>query len=278
MRRAMIRGMRAIVLLSALVLSGCTQMIFQPIKAHLVEPKDFGVTYQDYYFTSYDGLTLHGWYLPAKREKLGTVLFFHGNAQNISTHVGSVYWLPNHGYDVYIVDYRGYGKSDGVVTLPGAIADIQKSIDDVLAKMPATEKLIVMGQSLGASMSAYAVAYSRQRDRIKTLMLVSAFSDYQSIARELLNNHWLTWALQWPLSLTINNDYRPLDAVGLISPIPLLIMHGEKDELISYKHAKLLFSQAKAPKQLINLDGTHNNWSQFAVNQKKLINYLAEIK
>jgi len=270
-------AMRVIILLSIFVFSGCTQVIFQPIKKHLVDPKEFGIAYEDYYFKSHDGLTLHGWYLPAKRKKLGTVLFFHGNAQNVSTHVGSVYWLPDHGYDVYIIDYRGYGKSEGVVTLPGAIADIEQSIANVLEKMPAAEKLIVMGQSLGASMSAYAAANSPQRERIKTVILVSAFSDYQSVAREFLDKHWLTWALQWPLSLTINNDYRPLDVIGGISPVPILIMHSENDELISYAHAKRLFSHANDPKQLVELDGTHNNWSQYPTNREKLLRYLAEI-
>ncbi|NOZ54013.1 MAG: alpha/beta hydrolase [Gammaproteobacteria bacterium] len=269
--------MRLILFLSILLLSACTQVIFHPVKKHFTIPKEFGITYHDYYFTSYDGLTLHGWYLPTQRERYGTVLFFHGNAQNISTHVGGVYWLTDYGYDVYIIDYRGYGKSDGIATLPGAIADIRKSIEDVVKKIPDTEQLIVMGQSLGASMSTQAVVNSQQQNRIKALILVSAFSDYQSIAREFLDKHWLTWALQWPLSFTINNDYRPLNVIGLISPIPILIMHSKNDEMISYQHAELLFSYANEPKQLIDLDGGHNDWSHYETNRKKLIQYLTEL-
>ena len=97
-------------------------MLFFPIKQHLLDPKERGVDYQDIYIGTESGQQLHGWLLPEADDLKGTVVFFHGNGENISTHVGAVYWLPQHGYRVILIDYRGYGKSSGQATLDNAIS------------------------------------------------------------------------------------------------------------------------------------------------------------
>ena len=133
------------------------------------------------------------------------ILFFHGNAENISTHFANVYWLVAHGYDVYLFDYRGYGQSEGEAELDPIVDDMQMLIGHVLDDLPANNKLIVMGQSLGASLSIYSVAHRRYRDRIEALVSVAAFSDYHDIAQDALSSSWVFWLFQWPLSKTISN-------------------------------------------------------------------------
>ena len=101
------------VLLMAIVaacLSSCAQLFFYPTRQLERTPNDIGLRYQDVYFESSDGTRLHGWYLPAAVEErsavLATIVHLHGNAENMSTHIGAVHWLPQHGYDVFLFDYR----------------------------------------------------------------------------------------------------------------------------------------------------------------------------
>ncbi len=206
-----------------------------------------------------------------------TLLFFHGNAENISTHFASVYWLVAHGYDVYIFDYRGYGQSEGKAELDPIIDDMQLLIGQVTKELPENQKLIVMGQSLGASLAIYSVAHSQYRDRIAALISVAAFSDYHDIAQDALSNSWLFWLFQWPLSKTISNTYSPIKAVNQVSKIPIYIMHSKEDEIIAYYHAERLYQVALEPRQLITLEGGHNVTFSIDSNRQQLLNVLDEI-
>lgn len=178
---------------------------------------------------------------------------------------------------MYLFDYRGYGKSEGVPELDGIVSDYDVILNAVLQKIPKDEKLIVMGHSFGASLSIYGVAHSHYKNRIAALISVSAFADYHEITQEVLSRSWLTWALQWPLSFTIDNSYRPLDSVALISPIPLLIMHSQQDEIVPLHHAMDLYAAAKPPRELIVMAGDHNHAFNLKRNRELLLDYLAEL-
>jgi uncharacterized protein len=267
-----------VALLLALVLStsACTQFLFQPLKPLIYSPDAVHLKYNDIYAVDAQGLRLHGWVLHAKGKHVGSLIFFHGNGDNISTQFANVYWLADHGYDVYLFDYRGYGKSEGVPGLDGIISDYDVMLKAVLQKIPKDEKLIVMGHSFGASLSIYGVAHSHYRNRIAALISVEAFSDYHEITQEVLSRSWLTWALQWPLSFTIDNSYRPLDSVTLISPIPLLIMQSKQDRIVELHHAKDLYAAAKPPRSLIVMqEGDHNHIFNVKQNRELLLGYLA---
>ena len=222
------------------LLVGCSNLLFYPVKHHPVSPDVIGVFYEDIYVEASDGIKLHGWKLYAEVERTGTIIFFHGNGDNVSTQLPNTFWLPAKGYDVYVFDYRGYGKSQGEVDLDDIISDMELTIAHVVKQLPEDEKLIVMGHSLGASMAIYTVANSAWRDRIKALVTVSAFSDYHDITQDVLSKNWLFWLFQWPLSFTVDNSYRPLDYIAGISPIPILILHSESDEMVAMIHAERL--------------------------------------
>ncbi len=263
-------------LLLVLSTSACTQFLFQPLKPLIYSPDAVHLKYSDIYAVDAQGLRLHGWELHAKGKHVGSLIFFHGNGENISTQFANVYWLADYGYDVYLFDYRGYGQSEGVPGLDGIISDYDVMLKAVLQKIPNDEKLIVMGHSFGASLSIYGVAHSHYRDRIAALISVEAFADYHEITQEVLSRSWLTWALQWPLSFTVDNSYRPLDSVALISPIPLLIMQSKQDEIVEAHHAKDLYAAAKPPRSLILMkEGGHNHIFNLKHNRELLLNYLA---
>lgn len=266
--------MRSILLLCLLISSGCTNYIFYPMKDHVLTPGAIGVMYEDIFVETADNLLLHGWKLSSEGETEGTLLFFHGNAENISTHFANVYWLVAHGYDVYIFDYRGYGKSEGEAELDPIIDDMELMIGHVVDGLPENKELVVMGQSLGASLSIYSVANIQHRDRIAALVSVAAFSDYHDIAQDALSSSWLFWLFQWPLSKTISNTYSPVESVDKVAPVPIFIMHSDEDEIIDYYHAKVLYEAALEPKQLITLEGGHNVTFNLDSNRQKLLDVL----
>ena len=273
---------RCCLLISLMLLSSCSNLLFAPVKSYPVIPD---IPYEDIYFESQDSIRLHGWKIPATTNYTsdhtsnykGTILFFHGNGDNVSTQLPNTYWLAEEGYDVYIFDYRGYGKSEGSATLDNTINDLELMIAYVIKQLPEDEKLIIIGHSLGASMSIYSVAHSAYRDRIKCLITAEAFSDYRDVVQDVLSQNWLTWAIQWPLSLTIDNSYRPLDAIGLVSPVPVLILHSKIDEMIDMYHADRLFESAKEPKSFAFLNSKHSWIFVEAENRKVLLDYFSTL-
>ncbi|HHJ35775.1 MAG TPA: alpha/beta fold hydrolase [Gammaproteobacteria bacterium] len=259
------------------LLTSCTNYLFVPVKAYPVTPDAVDMMHEDVYIRSVDGLMLHGWKLFAEKKTAGTILFFHGNGDNVSTQLPNTFWLPREGYDVYVFDYRGYGESEGIAELDTTIRDMESMIAYVAGQLPEDEKLIVIGHSLGGSMAIYSVAHSAYRDRIKALVTVEAFSDYHDVTQDVLSKSWLFWLFQWPLSFTIDNTYRPLDSVALITPIPILILHSKSDEMIDMYHADRLFEAAGEPKMFALIDSNHSNIFIKPQNRKVLLDYFSKL-
>jgi uncharacterized protein len=259
----------------ALMLQACTNMLFQPSRQHMLAPDKINLSYSDVNISAGDGVGLHGWYLPASVPVRGTILFLHGNGQNISNHLATVYWLPAEGYNVYLFDYRGYGKSQGEVGLAGSMLDIEAMMAYVAANKAGSQKMIVLGHSLGASMGVYAVSQSAFKTDIAALVSISGFSDYGAVTRDFLARSWITWPLQWPLSLTMNNRFSPKKFISQIAPVPVLIMHSDADEMIETYHADVLFKAALEPKYFQLLHSDHNHVFNDGENRRLLLHWLA---
>jgi fermentation-respiration switch protein FrsA (DUF1100 family) len=122
----------------------------------------------------------------------------HGNAQNISTHIGAVAWLPAEGFDVLLFDYRGYGSSEGTPSLGGLQHDFEAALA-LLLDSPELDAgpVVVFGQSLGAAVAITGLAASPERDRVAGLVIEGGCTSYRDVAREKLAGLWLTWPLQW---------------------------------------------------------------------------------
>ena len=275
-----ISDMRSLlVLIFPVLLSACTNVFFQPQQIQYLTPDKIGLAYEDVYFSSADGVRLHGWMLPAQGRAKGTVLFLHGNAENISTHIASVHWLPAQHYNVFLPDYRGYGSSEGVPSLAGIQDDINSAMSYLLHRSDIDhERIVILAQSLGGALAIYNIAHSPYREQIKALITESAFSGYRGIVREKLDSFWLTWPLQWPLSLTVNDDYSPLPVVGRVSPIPLLIIHGDKDNVVPLNHGEALYAAAAQPKEMwVVTGGGHIEAFRHKKYQAQLLDYLVRV-
>lgn len=260
-------------------LLGCSGVFFQPYRTYVQTPDQLGLAYQDVYFNASDGTRLHAWFLPAPGKALGTILFLHGNAQNISTHIMSVRWLPARGFNVFLPDYRGYGASEGEPTLAGVQDDVDAALRTLLARPDVNpDRIVVFGQSLGGAIAIYNVAHSPYRQHIKALVVESAFASYRQIAREKLASFWLTWPFQWPLSWTVSDRYSPAEAAARISPIPLLIIHGDRDAIVPVHHGRQLYELAREPKQLwIVAGGGHIQAFQHQDYRDRFVDYLTAV-
>lgn len=263
----------------AIALQGCSRFLFYPTRDWQFNPHEYGYEYENIFITSFDGTKLNAWLMPHRTDRRqGAVLYFHGNAQNIGSHVAQVYWLTDKGYDVFLVDYRGYGKSEGDVSFEKSLKDISASIDNFLKRYDNTTPKHLLGQSLGAAMSGYVIATSsKQRQQFSTITLDSAFADYRQETQEVLSRNWLTWALQYPVSWGMPQKENLQNVIGEISPTPLLIIHGINDTLVESSHGKQLFKHAKEPKFLLTHQGGHISAFNTASNRERFVYFLEKL-
>lgn len=266
-----------IVLVFSGILSACTQLFFFPMKEHVSSPGYFKLPYEDHFISVANNTQLHGWFLPAQTPKpKGTVLFLHGNAENISTHIAAVYWLPAAGYQVFLYDYRGYGKSTGNVDLIDSIADVHQVIAYLLEKPEIKgHPFFILSQSLGSAIAVNAIQAKRYQGKVHGFIIDSGFSNFRKIAREKLALSRLLWLFQWPLSLTITGQHNPADLIAGVSPIPVLVIHGSKDNIIPFSHGLDIYAAAAAPKAFMLVkDGDHIQFSLHASLRRCLVEFL----
>jgi len=229
--------------------AGLDNVFYHPDSREYATPAQDGTAYEDVTFSSADGTQLSGWFIPAKGRALGTVIHFHGNAQNMSAHYSFVSWLPANGFNLFTFDYRGYGKSKGNLSRRGVYQDSVAAIKYIKTRPDIDQnKLILFGQSLGGA-NAVAVAGNTNFEGIIGVVSDSAFSSYKDIASDHAG-------ILKPLALLfIGNKYSPVKTVQNIAPTPLVIIHGTKDQVVPYKHAKKLFEVADEPKKLWPIQG-----------------------
>jgi hypothetical protein len=268
-------GKGILLILLFMLLASCTSLLFYPQKQLIRTPSDIGLTYENVKFKATDGTALHGWWLPAKGEIKGSVYFLHGNAENISTHIGSVYWLPEAGYNVFLLDYRGYGLSEGNPALPEIFQDIDAGMKWFNSKTQYTNQpRFMLAQSIGATLGIYYVAtHPAESTSLAGLVVDAPLASYHQIAREKLASFWLTWPLQYPLSWLLPERYSPDRVISQISPLPLLMFASLDDQVIPYHHTQALFALAGEPKQLITTSGAHIATFSQASHREQLLHF-----
>lgn len=260
------------------MMAGCSGLLFYPARPLVRTPTDVGLAYRNVELHAADGTRLNAWWLPAQGEAQGTVLFLHGNAENISTHLASVYWLPAAGYQVLLLDYRGFGLSAGVPEIPAVFQDIRAALTWLVTEAPgAPAPLYLLGQSLGASLGGYlAGADADVRASFRAVVLDAGFARYSWIAQEVAARSWVTWPLQWPIAWSMPDGYDLVDQVGHISPVPLLLIHGTGDDIVGYRHARALFDAARQPRFLLSYDGGHIGSFQDPEIRQAVLNFFAD--
>lgn len=237
--------------------SGCTDLFFVPLRQQVYTPEQLGIRPVDVQLQAADGTRLFAWQLPAENPR-GVICFFHGNAENISTHVINVAWLPAEGYEVLAVDYRGYGASAGTAEFPEVMQDVRAGLDWCLDRGRELGRPVwALGQSLGAALVLETVAQAPYREQLAGVVADSGFSGYRRIVRDALSHGWLTWPFRYPLSLLVTGSHDPEVAVRDLAPLPLLVLHSPQDSVVPYAHGERVFAAANSPKCFLRTGGPH---------------------
>jgi hypothetical protein len=260
-------------------LLSCSSLVFHPDRERYYTPSDFKLDYQNLYLHSTDDCIVHAWFLRAPGKAKGVVYFLHGNAQNISAHIRSVYWLPARGFHVLALDYRGYGESTGTPSIQGAIEDIDTGFE-WLIENPETENLpvFILAQSLGASLAICAADTNPAIRKYATgIVLDAPFSNLRRIAREKLGSCCLTWPLQYPLSMLFSNRCDPEASIRDLAPVPVLIMCSAEDRVIPSSHGKRLFRLSREPKYFIRTRSGHIATFHFEDFRRDLLQFMQTV-
>lgn len=220
--------------------------LYHPYKEIPETPKDRGITFEEINFRTTDGHLLNGWFVPAKDAK-ATLLYCHGNAGNIYHRLHKVKFFHEIGLNFFIFDYRGYGKSAGKPSEKGLYKDAQAAYDYLVSRNDVDKnKIVVYGKSLGGPVAAD-LCVNRQAS---ALILEGSFASVALRAQQLYPF--------LPMKVLITQKYDTMSKVKDLR-IPKLIAHGRQDEVISFRHAEILFAAAAEPKQFLPFDGGHND-------------------
>ncbi len=238
-----------------LALSGCSSLFYYPSRALLHDPKTIGIEPEEIFFPSADGTKLFAWHLKHRKGAAkGLILQYHGNAENLSSHYLNLAWLLDEGYDLITFDYRGYGRSEGEPTQEGTVADGAAALR-LARKLAGKLPLIVYGQSLGGAIALRNVIDLKNEVPVAFVVIESSFSSYQEVAQKIMKRNIFTWPFQWLPYLVVSDKWAPDDKIGEISPIPLLVIHGDADPTVPYSLGEEIYELAKEPKEFWPIPG-----------------------
>jgi len=233
--------------------------IFFPDPVLVTSPGREGLAYEEVWAETADRVRIHGWLIPAPNP-LGLILFCHGNAGNISHRMDNLRRLNQAGFAVFIFDYRGYGKSQGRISEKGFYLDAEAAFNLALGQAQRLgTRLVVFGRSLGGAAGVYLAAeHPPAREALAGLILESTFTNLADMA-----------ALHFPLPLAGRAVKGRLDTLSRIARIkaPLLVIHGDRDDLVPLELGRRLFQAAPEPKEFVTLAGAGHNDTYLVAGQ-----------
>ena len=219
--------------------------VFFPTKNIELTPANIGVAFEDVNFKTADGFSLHGWFIPHANASC-TLLFFHGNGGNISDRLDKILLLHKSKVNIFIIDYRGYGRSKGSPSERGLYLDSEaayKYLIDQTDIFP--QNIVVYGESLGAAVAVELAL----RKQIGALILEGAFSSGRDMGKIIY-----PYLPKFLIPNIFNNLGKIKDA-----KIPKLFIHSRDDEVVPFSSGKRLYDEAKIPKELVSISGGHSS-------------------
>lgn len=220
-----------------------------PSRQLVATPADIGLAYEPLRIGTEDGETLDAWFVPARPER-AVLLFFHGNAGNISHRLDSIRLFHRLGLSVLIFDYRGYGQSTGRPSEQGTHRDARATWQYLVAERGVPpERIVLFGRSLGGAIATALAAELEGPDAPRALIVESSFRSVPALAAEIY------WFL--PVRWLARVEY-PVERLIARVQAPVLVVHSREDEIIPFSHGKALYAAAPEPRKLLELTGGHN--------------------
>jgi len=246
------RPFRALCLIgwALFLLTGCRvdkEFIFHPERGIEATPESAGLAFEDVYFTTADGVRLNGWFVPGTGSP-EVMIWFHGNAGNISHRVDNLRRFHNElGLSVFIFDYREYGRSEGSVSEEGTYRDAEAALVWLQSRTGLeANRIVYFGRSLGAAVAVELALKSPPR----ALILESPMTSIREMARKVMP--------YLPVGFLIRTEYDSLSKIGKIHA-PLLILHGDRDDVVPFEQGRRMFEAANPPKEFYVIPGASHN-------------------
>lgn len=221
-------------------------LLYFPSRAILETPEEAGLEYRDLRIETDDGERLHGWWIGARTDSLGHLLLCHGNAGNVGDRVLHAAVLTAAGFDVLLFDYRGYGRSSGRPSEEGIYRDARAALTCLVEQRAVDpRRVFYLGESLGG-----AVALDLALERPPAgLVLLSGFTGVRELGR-----------LHYPFVPTalVPDAYPSLRRIHKLRA-PLLVLHGERDDIVPLSQGRTLFDAAPEPKHMHVFAGLGHN-------------------
>lgn len=226
-------------------------MIFFPEKVLYEKPEDYGLHYEEITLSTQDKVELFGWYIQGSpaRERNSVLLFFHGNAGNISNRLYKIKGWVERGFDVFLIDYRGYGRSKGAIRhSDDVLKDAAAALDWVRKeRKKALSEIILYGESLGT----YPAIRLSSEHAVAAVILEAPFTSLYEVAK----THYPFVIRPFMQSFEFSNREH-IEKVRS----PVFILHGNQDEICPYAMADELFERAPEPKGFLSIpNGRHND-------------------
>jgi fermentation-respiration switch protein FrsA (DUF1100 family) len=233
-----------------------TSLIFYPRK--LARAFQFGAGAQEVFLTTRDNETINGLFFTGTKKEV--ILYFHGNAGDLSTWQYIMADFAQLGYGMLIIDYRGYGKSTGTLSEEGLYADADAAYEFLISKGFAAQQIIIYGRSIGTGVATDLAS----RKPCKGLVLESPYTNMIALAKE--KARWLLPGLILKYRLDNLSKLRHIH-------VPIVFFHGTKDELIPAAHTDTLYANYTGVKKKILIEGAgHNDTGSFAAYHEALKN------
>lgn len=250
-----------LVLLNAFMYFQQPRMIFYPMPVLESTPAQWGLVYEDVALQAADGVRLHGWYVPAAGAEQ-VLLFFHGNAGNISHRRASLEIFHRLGLNVLMIDYRGYGQSEGSPDEAGLYRDAMAAWDYLIDERGfAADEVVIFGRSLGGAVAVQLASQVPARGLIVESSLSSA-RDFARVVFPLLSR-----------LIVLRYDFNSVAKLPQVQA-PVLVLHSPEDEVMPFHLGERVFAAAPEPKLFVRLRGDHNNG--FYLSQPEYEQALAE--
>lgn len=240
-----------------------------PVEIRAVSPADLGLEFQEVAFSNPWGLTLRGWYIPPptlRESSAPGIAYGHGNAADRRHWLDFAPSAHRAGFGQLLLDFSGRGESQGdVITLGLREAGDLRSAVEFLAGRPEIDasRLYLAGRSMGAVAAVLAVD---QGAAVRALVLDSPYSDLARITDEAIGQIFRPAVPLRPLAFWLTgwrtgfdpSEVRPIDSVRRID-VPILILHGTEDRIVSFEHSRDLADAAIGPVRLVPLPGAGHN-------------------
>jgi uncharacterized protein len=240
--------------LLGLALTSCSSLLYHPShELHFDPVKLFGRKPEEVHFASADGTKLFGWRFRTANPKAVFILY-HGNAQNLSSHYVTMMWAPQRDFDLFVFDYRGYGRSEGKPSPEGTAKDGEAALRWLHGQYPKVP-IVIVGQSLGGAIALRNAIDLKGEIPFRAVVIEGSFPSYRGVAADVLSRSWITWPVQWLGYLVMSDAFAPDGEIQKIAPVPLLVMHSEGDRTVPIRFGERIFAQAGEPKDFWRIPG-----------------------